>query len=378
MPAVSFLNVFLGISKIPEIKPTIGAFRCVFFAEFGVFSFSCSALLEKRKVRMPTVARPLGRRGFTLVELLVVIAIIGILIAMLLPAIQAAREAARRANCSSNLKQLGTGVLLYADRNNEQIPPHALGGNANHGWISTLWPVMDAGPAYDGLQLNLQSDSTVAGGPLNQSNKQIHSSFRSPALLCPTRGFRTTPSWGGQAVDYVSVSMTYFPSGWPTNPSVHPNQTGNAEYINGVFAGPATAVTAVNGSYVIRSKVTIGGVTDGMSYTAMAGEKHVTPSRLGSDTYDFPEGAGVGGAWFSGGVRVLDLGLAQRPDTPEQTSTSTDPTTGAANYHYGSWHPGISQFVFGDTRVQAVKTYATGPVLRAMGGRADGTPYDLP
>ena len=59
---------------------------------------------------------------FTLIELLVVIAIIAILAAMLLPALKNARESARMAQCTGNLKQLGTALNMYCGDNQDSFP----------------------------------------------------------------------------------------------------------------------------------------------------------------------------------------------------------------------------------------------------------------
>ena len=63
-----------------------------------------------------------ARRAFTLVELLVVIGVIAVLIGLLLPSLSRARESAKKVKCLSNLRSLGTAMILYADSSKGWLP----------------------------------------------------------------------------------------------------------------------------------------------------------------------------------------------------------------------------------------------------------------
>ena len=94
---------------------------------------------------------PPSRSGFTLVELLVVIAIIGTLIGLLIPAVQSARAAARRVQCASNMRQVGIGILNFADTHQGKWPdtthtvePDPVTGEFIRAWIYAVAPFIES------------------------------------------------------------------------------------------------------------------------------------------------------------------------------------------------------------------------------------------
>lgn len=78
----------------------------------------------------------IGRRAFTLVELLTVIAIIAVLAALIFPVFAAARGKARAASCLSNLRQIGTGMQMYASDYDGTLP---YAKDASDAYVPQIW-----------------------------------------------------------------------------------------------------------------------------------------------------------------------------------------------------------------------------------------------
>jgi prepilin-type N-terminal cleavage/methylation domain-containing protein/prepilin-type processing-associated H-X9-DG protein len=213
-------------------------------------------------------ARRTHSSGFTLIELLVVIAIIAILIGLLLPAVQKVREAAARMKCQNNLKQFGLAAHNYESANGT-LPPsqHTIVLPAPGSGVPTtyssgaplqalLLPYFEQANKYNQFDMNYNVNSDA---PLNSNipaKSGANAAARSgdvPVFLCPSD----------------PASESYFGAGRQNyfgSLGAYANYRGSGSSLDGIFSLPYPA------SGQTMKGVTIVGVTDGTSNTAMFAE----------------------------------------------------------------------------------------------------------
>jgi prepilin-type N-terminal cleavage/methylation domain-containing protein/prepilin-type processing-associated H-X9-DG protein len=129
------------------------------------------------------------RRAFTLIELLVVIAIIAILAAILFPVFAQAKMAAKKTADMSNMKQIGTGLMMYCNDADDMFPrneyPNPEYGSNGFTWREATQPYIKSGGRSDGSWSN---NKTLAIGDLWRSPTEPSGSkygYSGPVSLLP-------------------------------------------------------------------------------------------------------------------------------------------------------------------------------------------------
>jgi prepilin-type N-terminal cleavage/methylation domain-containing protein/prepilin-type processing-associated H-X9-DG protein len=316
-------------------------------------------------------ASPRSRSAFTLIELLVVIAIIAVLIGLLLPAVQKVREAAARASCQNNLKQLSLAVHTHNDALNH-IPPTRY--DPRWTWAVAILPYVEQSAAYGMWNLNRNYVDPANAQARVQKVKIYYCPARRTIAddhLSAPDDFTTAGDnrdggdlmqiFPGALADYAvcagstrefgdSGGSTQSDYWWAPSPD-YPNRPAN-----GLFICQNDWDTHKG----IRKYSLAADCPDGLSNTLMIGDKHVPITKWGYGGWD--------SSTYNG-----DKGSAYRKAGPGTGLARSVTDTGV---WFGSYHPGLCQFAFGDGSVRAVPVGTDPVLLGRLANIADGQQVD--
>jgi prepilin-type N-terminal cleavage/methylation domain-containing protein len=150
------------------------------------------------------------KRAFTLIELLVVIAIIAILAAILFPVFAQAKLAAKKTADLSNMKQLGTSMMIYMSDNDDQFPQVATWNGTTNAYM--LWSNREVlGPYVKNRQIlsspsQSQSQVTLPLGTLPNNE-----------TTAPSRSYFVNSLF---TTDATPNGQTIFGPDWPSGQTV--------------------------------------------------------------------------------------------------------------------------------------------------------------
>ena len=308
-----------------------------------------------------------------MVEVTAVIAIIGLLIALLLPAVQACRESTRKAQCANNLSQLGMALQSYQSAH-EVLPPGvadrqgpilSIPRGYHMSWIAQILPHMEQQPIYGYIDFRR--------GAYDKQNAAARAETF-PGLRCPSDVSR------GKGLN--NYAACHHDVEAPIDKDNH-------------------------GVFFLNSRLRSWEIPDGASYTIFLGEKRC-------DEWDYGWISGTRSTLRNTGTRIngtvlpplgpwkpplkpaddqqpaekkepppADLepggpdgfvipGLPIPPETVFLDLAPINPADQLMVGGFGSYHPGVANFLFGDGSVRPLSEMIEQSLYEQLGHREDG------
>ena len=210
-------------------------------------------------------------QSFTLVELLVVVTIIAVLASLLLPALKGAKESARRAQCATNLRQIGAGFVMYVTDSDGFLPPlnsfisyNAAGTDKPYGMYNAIGPYVGK-PEWGGLGLPV---GTTQGYLKFDSywGSQKNDKFTKTVFYCPSSKEDVPQPWYG--VTYSESLYLQSPGGrGPDVSAANPRPWTNPRLFARIPNPSAKIHVADSNSWYLGDITKVGVPNAGGSYT---------------------------------------------------------------------------------------------------------------
>jgi prepilin-type processing-associated H-X9-DG protein len=293
------------------------------------------------------------RQALTITEALVLLVLAAVIVGLAVAAIQSSREQSRRLLCENNLKEIGRAIHLFS--NQQGALPASRIADRYATWAVQIAPFLP-GKDMDELLKKWDQELSYDAQPADVRAAQVS------LYYCPARRLPPQVSVAGDVAEpgpgqaNVPGALGDYACAAGDDDPAHPWQSASAD--GAIILGK---VLEKDGERIRRwqARTRLESLPRGKTHTILVGEKHVPRSGFGQVSQG--DGSLYDGNYPASFSRIggSQHGLAQSPDD-------------AFRDNFGSYHPGICQFLFADGHVEPVTNAISGDILGRLLNRLSG------